>query len=119
MEIIELTAENIDSYIDDCLELQSHLVKSDESINRENFIATAKDSHGYLMGIKNEAGKLVGLGLLSKIVDPVRIIGYVNNIVVHPDGRGQGLFGVIMDDIEGKAKYWSVHAPCAQLSLVC
>lgn len=115
MEIIELTAENIDRYIDDCLEAQSHLVKSHESVSRQNFIDTAGDTHGYLMGVVNEEGKLMGLGLVSKIVDPVRVIGYVNNIVVHPDARGKGLFAVIMDELEARAREWG----CTQIELTC
>ena len=115
MEIIELTADNIETYIDDCLEIQSHLVKSHESISRQNFVDTAKDTHGYLVGVLTDKNKLIGLGLVSKMVDPVRIIGYVNNIVVHPDGRGQGLFGVIMDDLENKAREWG----CTKVELTC
>ena len=115
MEIIELTSANIDSHIDDCLELQSHLVKSHESIKADRFMATAADSHSYLIGVLSPENRIVGLGLISKIVDPVRIIGYVNNIVVHPDGRGQGLFGTIMTALEDQARIWG----CTQIELTC
>lgn len=115
MRIVELTGDNIAEYIDDCLELQSHLVKSHESVNRENFIATANDSHGYLVGVVNEEGRLVGVVLLSKIVDPVRTIGYLNNMIVHPEARGQGLFSVLMNEVEKKAKEWG----CTKLEMTC
>jgi len=115
MEIIELTVNNIDQYLDDCIEAQKHLVKSDESIDPKRFVATASDSHGYLVGVLNDESKLIGLGLVSKVLDPVRVIAYVNNIVVHPDGRGQGLFGVIMDSLEKKALEWG----CTRVELTC
>lgn len=115
MNIIELTAENIDQYLDDCLELQGHLVKGVDGINAELIQATAADTHGYFIGIPNDDGKLIAIGLVSKVVDPVRVIGYVNNIVVHPDGRGQGLFRVIMDTLEAKAKEWG----CTRMELTC
>ena len=114
MEIIELTKENIEQYLDDCVSLQKHLVKTDETIDAQRFVATASDTCGYFVGILME-GKLVGMGLVSRIMDPVRVIGYVNNIVVHPDTRGQGLFSVIMDALEKKAKQWG----CAKMELTC
>tara|TARA_B100000745_G_scaffold286033_1_gene221709 strand:- start:590 stop:1018 length:429 start_codon:yes stop_codon:yes gene_type:complete len=115
MKTIELTAENIDQCMEDCLELQGHLVKGVDGINADLMKATAIDSHGYFLGILNDNGKLVAMGLVSKVVDPVRVIGYINNIVVHPDGRGQGLFGVIMDTLEAKAKEWG----CTRMELTC
>lgn len=115
MEIIELTSENIEQYLDDCVALQKHLVTKEESIVPEAFVQTASDSHGYLMGVLNDDGKLMGMGLVSKVVDPVRVIGYINNIVVHPDARGQGLFGVIMDGLENRSKKWG----CTRIELTC
>jgi GNAT superfamily N-acetyltransferase len=115
MKTIELTAENIEQYLERCVELQSHLLKDESKINPELLKKTAKCSHGYFMGVLNDEGVLLGVGLVSKVVDPVRIIAYVNNIVVHPDGRGQGLFGVIMDTLEAKAKDWG----CTRMELTC
>lgn len=115
MKIIELTAENIQQHLEDCLELQSHLLSSDDQIDAQRIVDTATDSHGYFIGCQNDAGKIIGLGLVSKVVDPVRIVGYVNNIVVHPDGRGKGLFGEIMVTLEDRAKAWG----CTRLELTC
>ena len=114
MEIIELTKENIEQYLDDCVALQKHLVKSDNTIDAHRFIATTSDACGYFVGIIIE-GKLVGMGLVSRIMDPVRVIGYVNNIVVHPDTRGQGLFSVIINALEEKARQWG----CDKMELTC
>jgi GNAT superfamily N-acetyltransferase len=115
MEIIELTSENIEQYLDACTDLQTHLVKSKDSIESHRFVDTASDSCGYFMGVLNDEQQLVGMGLVSKVMDPVRVIGYVNNVVIHPDARGQGLFSVIMDDLETKAKEWG----CERMELTC
>lgn len=114
MEIIELTRENIETYLDECLEVQKYLVKSHEQIEADPFIETAKDDHSYFIGTLDD-GRLIGMGVVSKIVHPVRSNAFVNNIVVHPDGRGKGLFGVIMDELEAKARAWG----CAQVELTC
>lgn len=115
MEKIELTTQNVGQYLTDCLELQRHLVKEGESIEEAQFLETAADSHSYFLGIVNETNQLVGLGVLSKVVHPVRSNGYINNIVVHPDARGQGLFGDIMGILEQKAVEWG----CARIELTC
>ena len=114
MEIIELTEANIERYMDQCLSLHTYLVTSEDSIDAQRFIATAKDPCGYFIGIVQD-DRLVGMGLVSRIMDPVRIIGYVNNIVVHPNTRGQGFFAVIMDALERKAKEWG----CDRMELTC
>ncbi len=115
MKIIELTSCNIEQYLNSCIQLQSYLVTSKESIDTQNFIDTATDSHGYFIGVFSDEKQLVGMGLVSKIMNPARVIGYVNNIVVHPDARGQGLFRVIMDNLETKAKAWG----CERMELTC
>jgi len=115
MKIIQLTEENIEQYLNECVELQKHLVTSEDSIKEQRFIDTATDTHGYFLGILSDEERLIGMGLVSKVVDPVRIIAYINNIVVHPDTRGQGLFGVIMDALEEKAKAWG----CTRVELTC
>lgn len=114
MEIIELTEKNIDEYLDACLELQTHLVSVPEKIDANLFTQTAHDSHAYFIGILDEQ-KLIGIGLVSKVVHPVDVTGYVNNIVVHPDARGKGFFGVIMDALEAQARQWG----CTDLALTC
>ena len=115
MKIIELTEENINQHINSCVDLQSYLVTSKESIETKRFVDTAADPCGYFMAVCSDDDQLVGMGLVSKIMDPVRVIGYVNNIVVHPDARGQGLFGVIMNNLETKAKEWG----CQRMELTC
>jgi len=115
MNVIELTSENIEQYLDDCIAAQKHLIKDTERVDADKFIQTAADSHGYLLGITTDEDRLIGMGLVSRIVDPVRVIGYVNNIIVHPDGRGQGLFAVIMDALEEQARAWG----CDQMELTC
>ena len=114
MEIIELTSENIAQYLDDCVILQEYLVSDKSTINIAYFKQTADDDHAYFVGVLEE-GKIVGMGLVSKVVHPVNVTGYINNIVVHPDARGKGLFTVIMDDLEMKAKQWG----CTDMALTC
>jgi GNAT superfamily N-acetyltransferase len=114
MKTIELTAENIDQYLTDCVEAQKHLVSVPEAIDPEKFKETARDDHAYFLGVVID-DRLLGMGLVSKVVHPADITGYVNNIVVHPDARGQGLFKVIMDALETKAKEWG----CTDLALTC
>ena len=115
MEKIELTTQNVGQYLTDCLELQRHLVKEGEPIEEDQFLATAADSHSYFLGILNETKQLIGLGVLSKVVHLVRSNGYINNIVVHPNERGRGLFGDIMDALEQKAIEWG----CPRIVLTC
>ncbi len=114
MEIVELVKENIASNLDDCVALQLYLVKPDSVIFPEMFIESAEDSHTYFLGLCDD-GKIVGMGVLSKMVHPVNITGYINNVVVHPDARGKGLFKVIMDSLESKAKEWG----CTDVALTC
>ena len=114
MEIIELTESNINKYLDDCLELQSYLVKAGEPILAEQFKATAGNQQTYFIGVVDE-GKLVGMGVINLIVHPVRTNSYVDNIVVHPDTRGKGLFSLIMNDLETKSKEWG----CSRIYLSC
>ena len=115
MEIIELTAENIEQYLEDCLEVQTYLVSKSESINADLFRATAADVAGYFICIVEDS-KVCGLGLVSRQSHPVDITGHINNIVVHPDSRGKGLFKVIMDDLEQHA--WNTWG-CTDISLTC
>ncbi len=114
MKTIQLTSENIDQYLTDCIEAQKHLVSVPENINPELFKETALDDHTYFFGVVID-DRLLGMGLISKVVHPVNITGYVNNIVVHPDARGQGLFKVIMDALEEKAREWG----CTDIALTC
>lgn len=114
MEIIQLTPDNISLYVTDCVAAQKHLVKPNEPVEEEPFYKTTADINNYFIGVI-ENDRLLGMGLLTKIVHPVRTNGYVNNIVVHPDGRGKGLFSVIMDELEAKAKEWG----CTKVELTC
>jgi len=114
MKIIELTTENIAQYLDDALMVQTHLVSSPESINPELFRKTAEDTHSYFLAIVADE-RLLGMGVMTKVVHPVNITGHINNIVVHPDARGKGLFKIIMDELEKKAKEWG----CTDLALTC
>ncbi|MFT7507498.1 MAG: GNAT superfamily N-acetyltransferase [Acidimicrobiales bacterium] len=114
METIELNAENIAQYLPDCVELQKYLVTDPTTIDSDFFVKTAECSHSYLVGILDDE-HVVGLGVISKVVHPVNVTGYLNNIVVHPDTRGKGLFSVIMDTLEAKAKDWH----CTDLALTC
>jgi len=114
MELIELTTENCDQYLDQCIEVQKHLVQSGETIDREQFIRTATAPHNYFVALIEE-GQIAGLGVINKIVHPVRINGYIDNIVVHPDFRGRGLFTTLMNALEAKAIEWGA----AQIKLSC
>ena len=114
MEIIQLTATNIEQYLDDCVLVQKYLVTPEEIIEPERFIATASDLNNYLIGVV-ENGHIVGMGEITKIVHPVRIVGYINNIVVHEDYRGKGIFSLIMNALEVKAKEWG----CGKVNLTC
>ena len=114
MEIIEITGDNISKYMAECIELQQYLVSSGTQITEELFIGTAEDDHSYFLGVVNDK-QLVGVGVLSKIVHPVNITGYVNNVVVSPETRGKGLFTLIMDDMEKKAREWG----CTDMALTC
>jgi GNAT superfamily N-acetyltransferase len=114
MNIVELTAENIEKYLDGCLETQQHLVRSQEEVSAEQFIATADAPHAHLIAVIEDE-RVAGLGVVNKIVHPVRTNAYVDNIVVHPDFRGRGLFTIIMDELEQKAKEWGA----VQIKLTC
>jgi GNAT superfamily N-acetyltransferase len=114
MEIIELTTENLPSYIDGCLEVQKYLATDQNDVKAEQFKLTASSPHAYLIAVV-ENGRVAGLGVVNKIVHPVRTNAYIDNIVVHPDFRGQGLFRIIMDELERKAKEWGA----AQTKLTC
>lgn len=114
MEIIELTGENIDTYLEDCIAVQKHLVSSPESINSEMFKKTAEDTHSYFVGVIEDS-RLYGMGVMTKMVHPVNVTGYINNIVLHPDARGKGLFVTIMDALEKKASVWG----CTEMALTC
>jgi GNAT superfamily N-acetyltransferase len=114
MEIIELNVENIKTYLEQALKLQEFLVSDPTRIDGELFEETARDNHSFFLALV-EGDKLLGVGVLSKMAHPVNITAYINNIVVHPDARGKGLFGVIMDALEGKAKDWG----CTDLALTC
>lgn len=114
MEIIELTEDNIDQYLDDCMAVQQYLVKPDEPIKPEQLRATAAAESSHFVGLL-EAGHIVGLGVVNQIVHPVRTNGYIDNIVIHPDFRGQGLFTLLMDALEDKAREWGAE----QMKLTC
>lgn len=114
MEIIRLTVTNIEQYLDDCIAVQKYLVTSGETIEPERFIAAVTESNNYFIGAL-ESGHIVGMGEITKIVHPVRIVGYINNIVVHEDFRGQGIFSLIMHTLEAKAHEWE----CGKVNLTC
>ncbi len=114
MEIIELTANTIEQYLDDCIEVQKQLVSDHHHISKDLFVQTARDSHSYFIGVINE-GTLCALGVMSKVVHPVNVTGYINNIVVHTEVRGRGLFTLMMNTLEQKAKEWE----CTDLALTC
>lgn len=114
MNTIELTAENIERYLEGCLEAQKHLVSDPTTIDAEKMLQTAADSHSHFLAVIEDE-RVLGLGVISKMVHPVNVTGYINNIVVHPDARGKGLFAVIMDALESYAKEWG----CTDLALTC
>lgn len=109
-----MTEENIEQYLDDCIDCQTHLVKPGEPVEVEQMKATASSPSTYFIGILKD-NRIVGLGVLNKIVHPVRTNAYVDNIVVHPDARGLGLFGLIMDNLEAKTTEWGA----TQVALTC
>lgn len=96
------------------MNLQAHLVKPGELTSEKQFIETAKDDHSFFVAILND-GAVDAIGVLSKLVHPVRTDGYVNNIVVSPKGRGKGYARMIMDALEKKAKEWG----CTRMDLTC
>lgn len=114
MEIIKLHAENIHHYLDGCMALQKHLVKPDEVIVAEQFIHTAEAENNHFLAVVEEE-KVIGMGVLSKIVHPVASNGYVNNIVVDPNSRGKGYAKALMDALEQKAQAWG----CTRVDLTC
>ncbi len=114
MEIIRLTATNIELYLYDCVAVQKYLVTSEETIEPERFIAAVSDLNNYFIGVL-ENGHIVGMGEITKIVHPVRVVGYINNIVVHEDFRGRGIFSLIMNALETKAHEWG----CGKVNLTC
>lgn len=114
MEIIRLAATNIQLYLDDCVLVQKYLVAPKETIEPERFIAAVSDLNNYFIGVL-ENGHIVGMGEITKIVHPVRTVGYINNIVVHEDFRGQGIFSLIMHTLEAKAHEWE----CGKVNLTC
>lgn len=114
MEIIRLTATNIEQYLDDCVAVQKYLVAPEETIEPERFIAAVSDLNNYFIGVL-ESDHIVGMGEITKIVHPVRTVGYINNIVVHEDYRGQGIFSLIMNTLETKANQWE----CEKVNLTC
>lgn len=114
MEIIELTSENIDHYLEGCVAVQAHLVSDPDEVRPEQFRETAAAPYAYFMALlENE--EVVGLGVVNKIVHPVRTNAYIDNIVVHPEFRGRGLFTVIMNELEQKAVSWGAE----QTKLTC
>ena len=114
MDIVEFTEENIEQYLDDCLEAQKFLIKPGEPVEAEQFRLTAASEHTYFIGVLDE-GRVLGLGVVNKIVHPVRTNSYIDNIVVHEDARGKGYFKVIMNELERKSKEWG----CTKVSLTC
>lgn len=108
MELIELTAENIDRYLEGCVEVQRFLLEEGEAIDTKQFKMTASATHNYFVALI-EDGRVVGLGVVNKIIHPVRTNAYIDNIVVHKDFRGRSFFTVIMNALEEKAKEWGVE----------
>ena len=114
MELVELTGENIKTYLRDCLVLQTQLVSNPESIIAQRFVATAESTNSYFLAVV-EDGQVLAMGVLSLLPHPVDITGYVNNIVVDEKHRGKGIFKTVMDALEEKAKNWG----CTDLALTC
>lgn len=114
MELIELTAENIEQYLDDCLSLQRQLIKPEDEPRAELFKATANDGDTYMLGVL-DSGRIIGLGVLGKLIHPAHITAHVDNVVVDVDERGKGYFTVIMDALEAKAKAWGAD----EITLTC
>lgn len=114
MELIELTGENIETYLKDCLVLQIQLVSNPESITAQHFVTTAESPNSYFLGVIEDS-LVIAMGVLSLLPHPVDITGYVNNVVVDEKHRGKGIFNIIMDALEEKAKNWG----CTDLALTC
>lgn len=114
MELIELTADTIETYLDSCVALQAYLVSDQQEIDPEQFRKTAQADNYFIALV--EDGRVAGMGVIHKMVHPVRTGAYIDNIVVHPDFRGRGLFTVIMDALETKAiKEWGA----GKIKLTC
>lgn len=114
MEIIELTTENIDQYLDDCVSMQALLVKSDEIVHPQLFRDTVTEPNNHLIGVVVH-DILIGIGLITKIIQPVETTGYINNIVVTKAHQGNGFFSIIMQALEDKAVEWH----CDKIVLTC
>ena len=114
MELLELNTDTITAWLPQCVALQAHLVSDPSTIDEQKFIATANAAETYYLGLVDEA-KLLGMATLSKMTHPVNVTGYINNVVVSPEARGRGYFGVLMDALESKAKEWG----CTDLALTC
>lgn len=114
MEIVELTAENISKYLEGCVSVQHFLSEDERPIDPTQIERTAEAPHSYFIALV-DGGRVAGIGVVNKIVHPVRTNGYIDNIVVHPDFRGQGHFTVIMDALENKAIEWGAE----QTKLTC
>lgn len=114
MEIIELHKDNIRQHLIDCLDLQKQLLRPGEEPSADLFTLAAEDSHSYLIGVLEDE-KIVGLGIVNRVVHPVHHTGFVNNIVVDEARRGRGLFTSIMNELERKVKEWGAD----ELVLTC
>ncbi|MDA8597239.1 GNAT family N-acetyltransferase [Candidatus Pacebacteria bacterium] len=114
MELVELTSENIDQYLAECTKVQEHLRQSEEANDPMQIKATAAAVHSYFIALVSDE-RVAGLGVANKIVHPIRTNAYIDNVVVHPDFRGQSLFTVIMDALEAKAVEWGA----SQTKLTC
>lgn len=108
MEVIELTQENIENYLAGCVETQKFLFESERPIDPEQFRKTAIADHSYFLAAV-ENGRVAGMCVVNKIEHPVRTDAYVDNMVVHEDFRGLGLFSTLMDSVEKKAQEWGAE----------
>jgi ribosomal protein S18 acetylase RimI-like enzyme len=114
MEIIRLHSENIEKYMQDCLNLQQQLIKPGEVASETLFIRTASSEHTYMLGLL-EGGHIVGLGVIGLLVHPAHVTAHVDNIVVDAAFRGQGYFTIIMDALEAHALEWGAD----EITLTC
>jgi|GEM_PF-1449259 len=114
MEVIRLTAENIEQYLPQCLSLQRQLIKPDEVPNEELFLRTAGDERTCMLGLIEDQ-KLVGLGVIGLLTHPAHVTAHVDNIVVDDAYRGRGFFTVIMDALEAQAALWGAD----EITLTC
>lgn len=114
MEIIELTAENIEQHLDSCIDTQQYLVSNPDTIKAAYFQATAAHEAAYFMAVVEDE-RVIGMGVINQIVHPHGLRAYVDNIIAHPDVRGRGLFGVIMQELEEKSREWG----CDRVILTC